>query len=114
VGGASTADAQQRVRGPTAAKPAKAAARTAARAQVRKAPVVRQGTKAALKTTAAKDPGTIARKSLTDALHGSGSEFFVREVNGTKRIIANVSTQGGLDRVSAAMGKNANVIQILH
>ena len=114
VGGASTADAQQRVRGPATAKPAKAAARTAARAQVRQAPVGRQGTRAALKTTAAKDPTTVARKSLTDALHGSGAEFFVREVNGNKRIIANVSTQDGLDRVSAAMGKNANVIQILH
>jgi hypothetical protein len=54
------------------------------------------------------------QKSLNDVLKSSGSTFFTREVGGAKRLIANVAGQEALNSVSKAMGKDSNVLQILH
>lgn len=54
------------------------------------------------------------QKSLQAVLKASNSKFFTREVGGSKRLIANVTGQEALNSVSKAMGKDSNVLQILH
>lgn len=108
------ADAQPRTRGRQQAKPqrtttVKATARTRTATNGRPA-----ATQTRLRTEATVHHRETHQKSLNDVLKTSGSTFFTREVGGTKRLIANVSGQEALNSVSKAMGKDSNVLQILH
>ncbi len=47
-------------------------------------------------------------------LKTSGSSYFTREVNGSKRFIANITGQEALNSIAKATGKGSDVIQILH
>ncbi len=107
---ASPAEAQRRPAKPRAAK-----ATTAAKAQVR----VNRGARQEVAPGAnlakqALRPSAKAQSAFQAALKSSSSKFFTRDVNGSKRFIANVTGQDALNKISAAMGKNSNVIQILH
>ncbi len=55
-----------------------------------------------------------SQASFETVLKRSGSKFFVRNVNGSKRIIANISGQAALNDVAKVMGEKSDVVQILH
>jgi hypothetical protein len=109
------AEAQQRTRGARQAKPqprttaAKATARAGTTTKVRTAAATTR-----LHTEAPVHHRETNQKSLQQVLKSSKSTFFTREVGGAKRLIANVSGQEALNSVSKAMGKDSNVLQILH
>ncbi len=106
----SPADAQVRVK-PAKAKPAKAAK---AKAKTNRAarPAVRPNAK--LQHAKSVEPHVKSQKAFKNALKASASKFFTREVNGATRLIANISGQTALNSISKAMGKNSDVVQIVH
>jgi len=74
-------------------------------------------TAARLRTTkpaVAQQVNKTSRSSFEGLLKKSGSKFFVRTVNGAKRVIANISGPAALAEISKAMGKQSDVVQILH
>ncbi len=66
------------------------------------------------KPAVAQQVNKTTRSSFEGLLKKSGSKFFVRTVNGAKRVIANISGPAALAEVSKAMGKQSDVVQILH
>tara|TARA_R110002073_G_scaffold336104_1_gene530331 strand:- start:17713 stop:18603 length:891 start_codon:yes stop_codon:yes gene_type:complete len=110
VSSGSQADAQRRVK-PAAAKPVKAAAKAKAKTARAARPAAKQIAKLQPKKT---EPHVKSHDTFKAALKSSESKFFTRDVNGSKRLIANISGQSALNSISQAMGRNSDVIQIVH
>ncbi len=107
----SPSEAQQRQR--VQAKPgkARAAVKANARGQQRVARTAEPQATLAPKVT---KPAEKAKTTLKDALTASNSKFFTRDVNGAQRFIANIAGPDAINKISVAMGKGSNVIQIVH
>ncbi len=106
----SQAGAQKRVKPVRADPVAKAKANAKGNRAAR--PVARPNVKLQPKKNA--EPHVKSHAAFKAALKASDSKFFTREVNGSTRLIANISGQSALNSISKAMGKNSDVIQILH
>lgn len=99
---------------PAKLKVPKAAKVKAALIKLKAARPARAAATAKLQPKKAGEPHVKSKAAFEKALKESQSKFFTREVNGSKRLIANISGQAALNSISQAMGKNSDVVQILH